>query len=427
MAAHIAFFIDPSTKMTFEQVKSEATFTVLGKQVPNFNITKDAIWGRIKFTTKQNSDWYFNLDPASYNKISAFQKDSAGQWKEEIQGNAYPNSSRPLPVNHYLFKIKIVPGDTAVFYFRIQDYYPQSYDISVGTLESFLIHVHNNDLYNGICYGIMIMMLIYNFYLYLTQRARIYIYYVLYIFCSMVFSAYLGGYALHMPNFILKLIAFAPIIPPAGFGIFGLLFTMALFKEVLTERFKKVLYLFMILAFMNTVISTTPLVYLSENIIQPLGLVLGILCFVAAFQALRKKHTAARFYLFGFGAYMSSLFYLISAAQGFSDFNDFTWHALATGSAIESIMLSFALGDKFNVILKEKAQAQAEALAQAQENARLIAEQNSILERKVKERTAELEEKNKEITDSIQYASRIQKALITSEKYIDRQLKKLSR
>jgi tetratricopeptide (TPR) repeat protein len=38
-----------------------------------------------------------------------------------------------------------------------------------------------------------------------------------------------------------------------------------------------------------------------------------------------------------------------------------------------------------------------------------------------------IEEKHKEITDSIHYAQRIQKALITSEKYIDKQLNKLNK
>ena len=37
-----------------------------------------------------------------------------------------------------------------------------------------------------------------------------------------------------------------------------------------------------------------------------------------------------------------------------------------------------------------------------------------------------LHEKNKEVMDSIHYAKRIQRALITSESYIEKQLKKLS-
>ena len=38
-----------------------------------------------------------------------------------------------------------------------------------------------------------------------------------------------------------------------------------------------------------------------------------------------------------------------------------------------------------------------------------------------------LHEKNKEVMDSIYYAQRIQKALITSEVYIERQLNKLNK
>jgi flagellar biosynthesis regulator FlaF len=38
-----------------------------------------------------------------------------------------------------------------------------------------------------------------------------------------------------------------------------------------------------------------------------------------------------------------------------------------------------------------------------------------------------LQEKNKEVTDSILYARRIQQALITSEKYIENALNKLMR
>ena len=37
-----------------------------------------------------------------------------------------------------------------------------------------------------------------------------------------------------------------------------------------------------------------------------------------------------------------------------------------------------------------------------------------------------LDEKNKEVLDSIHYAKRIQTALLTSEKYIDRKLNQLN-
>jgi hypothetical protein len=81
-------------------------------------------------------------------------------------------------------------------------------------------------------------------------------------------------------------------------------------------------------------------------------------------------------------------------------------------------ILSFALGDKINILKQEKLQAQEKAL--------------EVLEEKVKERTSEvvkqkeiIEEKNKDITDSILYAKRIQQSLLPTQKYIARCFERL--
>lgn len=89
---------------------------------------------------------------------------------------------------------------------------------------------------------------------------------------------------------------------------------------------------------------------------------------------------------------------------------------------IESIMLSFAAADKLKHSEKAKEKAQADSLRQAEENARLVREQNAMLEQKVQERTLELAEKNKEILDSIHYASRIQRSLLPTDTYIEKRL-----
>lgn len=75
--------------------------------------------------------------------------------------------------------------------------------------------------------------------------------------------------------------------------------------------------------------------------------------------------------------------------------------------------------------LAEVEELSAKTLEQEKEKQQLLAQQNIILEQKVKERTAEvvsqkelLEEKQKEILDSIRYAKRIQTSLMPTEKYL---------
>ncbi|MBC7863970.1 MAG: hypothetical protein IAF38_13420 [Bacteroidia bacterium] len=70
-------------------------------------------------------------------------------------------------------------------------------------------------------------------------------------------------------------------------------------------------------------------------------------------------------------------------------------------------------------------------LQQEKEKQKYLESQKELLEQQVAERTSEimhqkieLETKNKEVTDSIRYASRIQRALLPMEKYIEKVLKK---
>ena len=64
---------------------------------------------------------------------------------------------------------------------------------------------------------------------------------------------------------------------------------------------------------------------------------------------------------------------------------------LLAGTAIEALLLSFALADKINILKKEKEVEQMDKLEAVKENERLIKEQNVYLEEMVKSRTEELE------------------------------------
>lgn len=100
--------------------------------------------------------------------------------------------------------------------------------------------------------------------------------------------------------------------------------------------------------------------------------------------------------------------------------NEFIFqNALKIGSALEILLLSLSMSNKLRDLQKEKELAQVKSLESLKEKNKLIDEQKDMLEFQVKERTEELEiqkeqvlEKNKEIIDSINYAKRLQDALI---------------
>jgi len=127
---------------------------------------------------------------------------------------------------------------------------------------------------------------------------------------------------------------------------------------------------------------------------------------------LKKKYKPARFFVLASAALtLSSLILLLQRFGIDLYFKIGELRPDNVGVIIFMTLLSFALGDKINILTRERAEAQEKAL--------------EVLEQKVKERTFELEEKskiieekNQDILASIHYAQRIQKAHLPTEKYL---------
>lgn len=97
-------------------------------------------------------------------------------------------------------------------------------------------------------------------------------------------------------------------------------------------------------------------------------------------------------------------------------YNTITYNMMPFGSALEVILLSFALADKINIFKKEKEDSQAEALRISLENEQLILQQNIELEKKVNERTLELQESYQTLEVTLSDLKEAQSQLVDSEK-----------
>ena len=86
---------------------------------------------------------------------------------------------------------------------------------------------------------------------------------------------------------------------------------------------------------------------------------------VVGFTVLKQGFKPARYYLMGFTALLAGIFIFMMKDMAIFPENWFTEGAYQIGSALEAIILSFALANKLNTFKREKELTQAEALAQA--------------------------------------------------------------
>lgn len=135
-----------------------------------------------------------------------------------------------------------------------------------------------------------------------------------------------------------------------------------------------------------------------------LGNVLIVLVVVVACAL--KRQRSAYFFLAAFALLMLGGATTTLRAMGIVPTNAFTVDAIQLGSALEMLLLAFALADRFNVMRREKAKVQAELLQAQQQLVDTLQSSERKLEQRVAQRTDELQLLNSKLealslTDSL--------------------------
>jgi serine phosphatase RsbU (regulator of sigma subunit) len=149
---------------------------------------------------------------------------------------------------------------------------------------------------------------------------------------------------------------------------------------------------------------------------------INLLILIAAVLSYRRGNPTAKYFLIAFSLLILGIIAALLKNFGLLPRVFITEYSIHIGSAIELIMLSFALAENLKLLKQEKEKAQALLLEELKEKSRLQEIANLELERKVNERTLEIqlqkaviEEKNNDITASINYAQKIQSAILPRE------------
>ena len=446
-------FKDETGKLTLEQVKHRPFEPSKQEVINNGFDSKNVYWVRLIFDNHAGhpvKDWVVDVSWPVLSYITFYTKDTVFR-----TGEALPFKSRPILHRDFVFPITLQAGRTDTFYLQIHSYTPNVYPITLETKDQWRENNIIDDVLLGGFFGALIIMLIYNILLYVSVKDNSYIPYILYVASMgiLIMSMRGVGYQFFLgEHYWLNIMARNGMAAVAGFciGWFAMVF-LNLKQEA--PKMYKALYISQFIwgaIFFFVVMNWGPFFPVSQ-IIADVGLnmfagIHPILAFSAGIIVWRKGYKPAKFFVIGFSILLGGIVIQVLKNLGVFNQNLWTEYSFQYGTLIEQALLSIALGDRINVIKDEKEKAQASAIFALKENERIISEQNQMLETKVEERTRELndannelvqlneeikqtldyvshqneiiEEKNRDITESIQYAWRIQNAILPDIEYI---------
>lgn len=291
-------------------------------------------------------------------------------------------------------------------------------------------------IYLGIHFGTLLLLFAYNLLLYLSVKDRALLFYSLFIFLTIPIEIIsFNGERETLISAFYPLQFILPMEHIMDFLICSNVVFFLLYAKSLLDLNREHKYLTYLLNTLSVFMSCSALYYLlASSYSNPPGrfvlanpvtvysvIVVLVTVFALGIKRMLNGYKPARIFV----SAMTFLFVgQISAAFGLLNFVRLPdWGVFdpgKVGNLIFNLLLAFAIGNKINLLKKEKLEAQEKAL--------------EVLEEKVQQRTFEvvhqkkiIEDKNKDIMDSIRYAQRIQRSLLPTEKYIDKNLDKLNK
>jgi signal transduction histidine kinase len=306
-------------------------------------------------------------------------------------GDLLPFYHRPIDNKNFVYPVTLAPGDTVHLLLYINNNGHTTYTrLNIKDEVSFNRSSATEYLVWGLFTGVGLFVSIFAFFIFISLKDRLYLFYSLYILLGMIWGCSNNGtgYQYLWSDYpeIMGKIRF--ISGTAAIAI--MLRFMQLFLNQqknnsrlfwLTTVVKYVLLLLVVLAFVPMEYTRRPVMLTTFLVIGDIISLAALACLlVSPIEKIRQGLRAAVYYLFAVGFFFISMSFTFLIRLGILEANVYTMNAVYIGFLTEIIVLTFGLTMRYNqykndrerllVQIKEKEIAEAVKIALAREGER---------------------------------------------------------
>jgi len=352
----------------------------------NFGFTRSAIWLRATLTLAPASpaDWMLELAYPPLDRVEVFAPDpGTGEYRRQVGGDLQPFASRALPHRNHVLPLTLRPGAEATLYLRLTSEGTVVAPVTLWRPAALWQHDQAGYGVLSLYFGLLIGLLLYNLLLFVSVRDVGYLIYVGFVAAMAIGQAALTGLGLQFlwPDRI-WLNNVMPAVALSAAAIFGLLFARHFLSSAnrmpRVDRFMRM----QLAGWTMTLLGALMLPYtVTAWLVTSLAVVSVVTGVVLGVESIRRRFAGARLFFLAWAVLLCGVLTLALHNSGVLPSNALTANSLLIGSALEMVLLSFALADRINVArrFKEKAQARiaaehamVQAMGQAHEQLRLL-------------------------------------------------------
>ncbi|MEO8020341.1 7TM diverse intracellular signaling domain-containing protein [Polaromonas sp.] len=377
--------LQPAQQARFNHVPQSGAAT-------NFGLTRSAFWLRIALQAQADApaQWLLEVAYPALDQLDLYTPNNRGEFVRQSGGDLRPFASRVVPHRNHVLPVTLQPGGENLVYLRVQSQGTLSAPVRLWQAPALWQHDQLEYSLLSLYFGLLVGLLLYNLLLYLSVRDRAYLIYVGFVGGMAVSQAALTGMGGQF--FWPGQTWWNSVSPPVGMAAaaaFGILFARNFLNSaVRMPRMNRVM-LALVGSWLLALLAALLLPYtVSSWMVTVLAVVSVTVVVLAGALSVRQKHPGASYFLTAWAVLLLGVATLVLHNTGVLPSNLLTSNSLLIGSALEMVLLSFALADRINIERNEKERAQAssqadqamlEALSQSQERYRAVLQEREII------------------------------------------------
>lgn len=321
--------------------------------------SRGALWLRFRLRLDGSGGWLLTLPTTAVeNALLLGPYDAAGHARAAPvrSGLDHPFASRPLGNERLVFPIRVSQPGIYTFFLRLDSSVRLTVDPELWRATDYLAERKHKTLFDGICYGILLTLLVYNLVLAVAFRSRAYLFYVLTCASALLTLSTYNGHAAHYlwpetPWLIRQTYTLAPAL----WLFFAALFARAFLslRDALPRADRGVVFLAIAAIaalFISLAGSNTQAQALNEL------LAVGGVLFISGVALLlwRRGSERALWYLGAQGALFVSALLVVLVNWGVVESPFLLANGLQLGVCAEMILFAVALSARINRVQIEK-------------------------------------------------------------------------
>lgn len=370
---YIEIFEDKKNKYSIDDIVStsfKGQWIKSNNDVPNYGFSDSSFWLRFRIADhKQETNYYLEYGYPPIDQIEFYALDENNHvifYKKSGDSVAY--SERDIVYRNIIFNMQNSDHRIKQYVMKIKSTSSINIDLVLWKYKSLLEKIDIEQGFLHIYFGIILALILYNFFLLISIKDINYLNYIIFLVSSFFLDYTLLGnaYRLFEGNLLFMVNNNIPLFLNLT-NITALIFSRKfLNSQKIFNKTDKFLMGIGSVILILTFYSIWGPYHKAISISMPFSFLEYISLGIVGLIAYGKGYKAAKYYLIAFGVLILFSIVIVLKTVGIFPVNFFTTYAMYIGRATNIILLSLALADRINILKQEKEKALKEKLKESE-------------------------------------------------------------